>query len=87
MKRLLWILVAAMLGAGIALLFAPASGRKTRKKIRKRAEQLRLQMEAQAEQKFNMLNEFKNSAEEKLEQKVQQLNANGAPMELHLENN
>ncbi len=36
--RLLWFFAGALLGAGVALLYAPASGRATRRFIRRKAE-------------------------------------------------
>jgi len=51
MKSVLWFVSGAMIGAGIALLLAPQSGRQTRRGIvrmgriaRSRAEEMRLQM-------------------------------------------
>jgi gas vesicle protein len=37
-EKILWLLVGASIGAGIALLYAPKTGRETRKYIRRRAE-------------------------------------------------
>jgi gas vesicle protein len=37
-ENLLWFLVGASIGAGIALLYAPQSGKETRKMIRRKAE-------------------------------------------------
>jgi len=36
--RLIWFFAGALLGAGVALLYAPASGRATRRLIRRKAE-------------------------------------------------
>jgi gas vesicle protein len=40
-ERIGWLLVGAAAGAGIALLYAPASGEQTRKLIRRKAEEAR----------------------------------------------
>jgi gas vesicle protein len=37
-EKILWLLIGASIGAGIALLYAPKTGRETRKYIRRRAE-------------------------------------------------
>ncbi len=37
-EKVLWLLIGASIGAGIALLYAPKSGRETRRYIRRRAE-------------------------------------------------
>jgi gas vesicle protein len=40
-EKVLWFLIGAATGAGIALLYAPASGKQTRRYIRRRAEDAR----------------------------------------------
>ncbi len=40
-ERIIWITVGAAIGAGVALLYAPKSGKDTRKFIRRRAEAAR----------------------------------------------
>jgi gas vesicle protein len=40
-ERILWVLVGAAVGAGIALLYAPKTGRDTRRYLRRRAEDAR----------------------------------------------
>lgn len=40
-EKVLWFLTGAAVGAGIALLYAPASGEKTRRYIRRKAEEAR----------------------------------------------
>lgn len=40
-QRILWFCAGAAVGAGVALLYAPQSGKETRKHIRKRAEKAR----------------------------------------------
>ena len=40
-ERVGWLLIGAAVGAGIALLYAPVSGKETRKLIRRRAEEAR----------------------------------------------
>ena len=40
-EKLLWFLIGATLGAGVALLFAPQSGEETRHYIRKKTGQVR----------------------------------------------
>ncbi len=37
-ERILWLMIGAAVGAGIALLYAPKTGRETRKLIRRKAE-------------------------------------------------
>lgn len=40
-ERVVWMMIGAAVGAGIALLYAPRTGKDTRKMIRKRAENAR----------------------------------------------
>lgn len=40
-ERVMWLMVGASVGAGIALLYAPKTGRDTRKMLRRRAEDAR----------------------------------------------
>jgi gas vesicle protein len=40
-ERLMWFLIGVSLGAGVALLYAPYSGKDTRKLIRRRAEDVK----------------------------------------------
>jgi gas vesicle protein len=40
-ENVLWFLIGAAVGAGIALLYAPASGEETRRHIRRKAEDVR----------------------------------------------
>jgi gas vesicle protein len=40
-ERILWLMVGAAVGAGIALLYAPKTGKDTRKLIRRKAEDAR----------------------------------------------
>jgi gas vesicle protein len=40
-EKVLWFLIGAATGAGIALLYAPSSGKQTRRYIRRRAEDAR----------------------------------------------
>ncbi len=40
-ERVMWLLIGAAVGAGIALLYAPRSGKDTRKLIRRKAEDTR----------------------------------------------
>ncbi|HVX65064.1 MAG TPA: YtxH domain-containing protein [Bryobacteraceae bacterium] len=40
-ERILWVMVGAAVGAGIALLYAPKTGRDTRRYLRRRAEDAR----------------------------------------------
>ncbi len=37
-ERIMWLLIGAAVGAGVALLYAPKSGKETRKLIRRKAE-------------------------------------------------
>lgn len=40
-ERVMWLLIGASIGAGIALLYAPKTGRDTRKLLRRKAEDAR----------------------------------------------
>lgn len=77
MKKLLWFLVVFALGFIAAVLFAPQSGKKTRKKLLRQAKKLRLELEAKAEKSIDAINDWKVSVEELAEDAAKQLNGNG----------
>ncbi|PSJ76058.1 hypothetical protein C7N43_15730 [Sphingobacteriales bacterium UPWRP_1] len=77
MKRLLWFLFVFALGFAVAMLLAPQSGKKTRKKLMRQAKKLRLELEAKAEKSMDALNDWKVSVEELAEDAAKQLNGNG----------
>ncbi|HRI27378.1 MAG TPA: YtxH domain-containing protein [Chitinophagales bacterium] len=77
MKRLLWFLIVFALGFAVALLFAPQSGKKTRKRLLRQAKKLRLELEAKAEKSIDALNDWKVSVEELAEDAAKQMNGNG----------
>jgi len=77
MKRLLWFLIVFALGAAVAMLFAPQSGKKTRKKLLRQAKKIRLELEAKAEKSMDALNDWKVTVEELAEDAAKQMNGNG----------
>jgi gas vesicle protein len=62
------LLVGALLGAGVALLFAPKSGRKTRRDIRQFAEKVGNRAEAARMELQHSINTIVDDIEEKLQE-------------------
>ena len=74
MRTLLTFLLGVGFGLLLALLYAPQSGKKTRKKLQKRAKKLQLEVEAQTEKGFETMSEWKVSAEELVEDAAKRMN-------------
>ena len=74
MRYITLFIIGALLGALGALLYAPSSGRKTRKKIRNQAKRWQLEMEAQTEKGFDRVNSWKQSVEEMAEDAAKNMN-------------
>lgn len=74
MKRLGVFLLGLTAGLIIALLYAPQSGKKTRRRLRKQAKKWQLEMEARTEQGLERFGGMKESAEEMVEQAAKQVN-------------
>ncbi len=74
MRKLLFIVLAVAVGALLGVLFAPQSGKKTRKKIKKQTRRFQLELEAQTEKNYDRLNNWKNSVEELTEDAVKKMN-------------
>jgi len=78
MKKILLLLIGIGIGIAMALLYAPQSGKKTRRKLQKRAKKLQLELEATAEKKMEDFNDWKISIEELAEDAAKQVNSNGS---------
>lgn len=78
MRYLLLFLVGILTGGIVALLFAPNSGKKTRKKVRQQAKRWQLEMEAQTEKSFDRVNTWRNSVEELAENAAKNMNGQHA---------
>ncbi len=48
-EKIMWLLIGAAIGAGVALLYAPKTGRETRRFLRKKAERARVTLEQTGE--------------------------------------
>ena len=68
------VVIGALLGAIGALLLAPSSGRKTRKKLRNQAKRWQLEFEAQTEKGFDRVNNWKQSVEDMAEDAAKNMN-------------
>jgi len=66
-----WFVIGAALGAGLGLLFAPASGRDTRKKIGRGLEDLKERAEEQIDELAEGLQEGKERIRAKIERWVE----------------
>jgi len=64
------LIAGALLGAGVALLFAPQSGRKTRRDIRKFAEKAGNKVEAARLELQHSINNIVEDVEQKLQQSL-----------------
>lgn len=85
MRYLLLFLVGALTGAIIALLYAPTSGKKTRKKIAKQTKRWQLEMEAQTEKSFDRVNNWRQSVEEMAENAAKNMNGQPAASEINFQ--
>lgn len=75
MRKTLFVLILGIaIGAIAALLYAPQSGKKTRKKLGKRARKLQLEFEAQSDRNFDRFQDWRNSVEEMAEDTVKRMN-------------
>ncbi|MBK8473116.1 MAG: YtxH domain-containing protein [Sphingobacteriales bacterium] len=84
MKKTLFLLIVGIaIGAIAALLYAPQSGRKTRKKIGKQARKLQLELEARGDRNFDRFNHWRNSVEEMAEDTVKHMNGSASSAELN----
>lgn len=70
-SALKWLLVGGVLGAGLALLFAPQSGEETRRAIRRRAEELRDQAEEKWDEAGERLSEERERMREAVHDRVE----------------
>lgn len=66
-SRVGWFVLGAALGAGLALLLAPASGEETRRRLGKRAKRLKESAEDAIDDLKEQFDSFRESAEETLE--------------------
>ncbi len=84
MRKTLFLLILGIaIGAIATLLYAPQSGRKTRKKIGKQARKWQLELEAQNDRNFDRFNHWRNSVEEMAEDTVKRMNGTGSSAELN----
>ena len=73
-KTLFFFIFGILIGTVAALLLAPQSGRKTRKKISKQARKLQLEFESQNDRNFDRFHQWKNSVEEVAEDTIKRMN-------------
>lgn len=85
MRYLLLFLLGALSGALIALLYAPSSGKKTRKKIAQQTKRWQLEMEAQTEKSFDRVNNWRQSVEEMAENAAKNMNGHAAETEINFQ--
>lgn len=78
MRTLFYLLLGFSLGMVVALLFAPSSGKKTRKRLSKQMKKMQLELEAQTEKSMDALNDWKTSVEELAENAAKKVNSNGS---------
>lgn len=69
-NTLIALLTGAVVGAGLGLLYAPQSGKKTRKQIAKEAKNAQKALEEKYDEASEQLSEFASEAKSKFEKKL-----------------
>lgn len=88
-NTLIALVTGALVGAGLGILYAPQSGKKTRKQLRKEAENAKKVLEDKYDEVASQLSDFADSAKSKFEKQldstISETKAKGEDVIAHLE--